>query len=114
MKSRIDNSQIGLKIREFRLQAGFTQERLAEELGITFQQIQKYEKGITKVNLVKLQQLSDVLKVPITAFFIEGTYSALQLSNEEKTLLQDFRKIKSAEHRNSILDIVAGLAKVKP
>jgi len=105
--------QIGSKVREFRLQAGLTQEKLAEELGITFQQVQKYERGVTKVNLVKLQQLSEALRVPISAFFHEGSYSAFQLNEEEKQLLTTFRKIKSADHRSSVLDIVAGLAKVK-
>lgn len=109
----LDNTQIGSKIREFRVQAGITQEKLAEALGITFQQVQKYERGITKVNLVKLQQLADVLKIPISAFFLEGSYSAFQLSEEEKQLLNTFRKIKSLDYRNSVLDVVAGLAKVK-
>lgn len=108
-----NDTQIGSKIRAFRLEAGLTQEKLAEELGITFQQVQKYERGVTKVNLVKLQQLAEVLKVPISAFFLEGSYSAFQLTEEEQQLLQTFRKIKSAEHRNSVLDIVAGLAKIK-
>ena len=113
MSDILDNTQIGSKLREFRLQAGITQEKLAEELGITFQQVQKYERGVTKVNLVKLQQLAAALKVPISAFFLEGSYSAFQLNEEEKQLLNSFRKIKSAEHKNSVLDIVAGLAKVK-
>jgi transcriptional regulator with XRE-family HTH domain len=51
-----------------------TQEKLAEELGITFQQVQKYERGITKVNLEKLQQLSIVMKIPISAFFLDGSF----------------------------------------
>lgn len=107
-----DDVEIGRKVREFRLQAGLTQEKLAEGLGITFQQVQKYERGVTKVNLIKLQQLAEALKIPVSAFFHEG-YSAFQLSTEEKQLLTDFRKIKAAGHRNSILDIVAGLAKLK-
>lgn len=114
MSKVVDSIKIGLKIREFRLQAGFTQERLADELGITFQQVQKYEKGVTKVNLTKLQQLSDILKVPISSFFHDNTHSAFQLSEEEKTLLQAFRKIKSEEHRNSLLCIAGGLGKSKP
>ena len=113
MSKVLDNTQIGLRIREYRLQAGITQEQLAEELGITFQQVQKYERGITKVNLLKLQQLAIILKIPISAFFLDGSYSAFQLTEEEKQLLHSFRKIKTAEHRNSVLDIVAGLAKVK-
>jgi len=109
-----NDTQIGLKIREFRLQAGLTQEKLAEELGITFQQVQKYERGVTKVNLVKLQQLSEALKVTISAFFVEGSCcTAFQLNDEEKQLLTTFRNIKSLGHRSSVLDIVAGLAKVK-
>ena len=113
MQNVHSDTQIGSKIREFRLQAGLTQEKLAEELGITFQQVQKYERGVTKVNLVKLQQLAAALKVPISAFFLEGSYSAFQLSDEEKHLLSSFRKIKSADHRNSVLDITDGLAKIK-
>lgn len=113
MSSVQNDTQIGLKIRAFRLEAGLTQEKLAEELGITFQQVQKYERGATKVNLVKLQQLAEVLKIPMSAFFHEGSYSAFQLSDEEKQLIQAFRKIKSIEHRNSVLDIIAGLAKMK-
>lgn len=113
MSNVLDNTQIGSKIREFRLQAGLTQEKLAEELGITFQQIQKYERGITKVNLAKLQRLAEVLKLPIVAFFENGNYSAFQLTDEEKQLLSSYRKIKSADHRNSVLDIVSGLSKVK-
>lgn len=114
MNKVFDNTQIGLKLREFRQQAGLTQEGLAEELGITFQQVQKYERGVTKVNLIKLQQIAVALKIPVSAFFLEGSYTALQLSEEEKHLLQSYRKIKSADHKNSVLDIVAGLAKVKP
>ncbi len=113
MSTIIDNTQIGQKIREFRLQAGMTQEKLAEELGITFQQVQKYERGVTKVHLMKLQQLAAVLKVPIESFFGKGDYSAFQLTDDEKQLLTSFRKIKSADHKNSVLDITVGLAKVK-
>lgn len=113
MSKVLTDIQIGQKIREFRLQAGVTQEKLAEELGITFQQIQKYERGVTKVNLGKLQQLAQAFKVPVSAFFEEGSNNAFQLSDDEKQLLIAFRKIRSTAHRNSVLDIVAGLAKVK-
>jgi transcriptional regulator with XRE-family HTH domain len=112
MDKVLGNTQIGQKIKEFRLQAGLTQEKLAEELGITFQQVQKYERGITKVNLVKLQQLAGVLSIPISAFFLEGSYSAYQLTEEEIQLIHSFRKVKSSVHKNSILDILSGLAKI--
>lgn len=107
----LDDIQLGKKIREFRLQAGMTQEKLAEELGITFQQVQKYERGATKVNLLKLQQIATAFKIPVSAFF-EGQHSAFQLTEEEIQLIHSFRKIKSPEHKNSILDILSGLAKI--
>ncbi len=109
----IGNTEIGLKIREFRQQAGFTQERLAEALEITFQQVQKYERGVTKVNLIKLQQIAAVLKVPVSSFFGDSTYCAYQLAEEEKTLIETFRHIKTASLRESVLGVVAGLARKK-
>jgi hypothetical protein len=60
-----------------------------------------------------LQRLAEVLQHPIVAFFEEGNYSAFQLSDEEVQLVTSFRKIKSADHKNSLLDIVDGLAKAK-
>lgn len=108
-----NNAEIGLKIREFRLQAGYTQERLAEALGITFQQVQKYERGVTKVNLEKLQQIAEVLKLPVASFFDGSSYNAYQLTSEEKILLEAFRGIKTVNLRESILDIVTGLSSKK-
>jgi transcriptional regulator with XRE-family HTH domain len=106
----LDSVAIGGKIRAFRLEAGLTQERLAERLGITFQQVQKYERGITKVNLSKLQQLAVILNVPVTAFFEEDSHKAYNLSDQEQLLLSQFRRIKQ-HHRDSLLDLLDGLPK---
>ncbi len=104
--------EIGCKIRALRLQAGLTQEKLAEYIGITFQQVQKYEKGITKVNLQKLQQLSIALNVPTASFFDDSPCLLTKLTDDEAKLLQDYRKIRASNHKTSILDVVAGLAKL--
>jgi transcriptional regulator with XRE-family HTH domain len=104
----LDSVAIGGKIRSFRLEAGFTQERLAERLGITFQQVQKYERGITKVNLSKLQQLAAILNVPVTAFFDGDSHTTYNLSNQEQLLLKRFRGLKQ-HHRDSLLDLLDGL-----
>lgn len=109
----ISDTEIGKKIREFRHQMGLTQEGLAEKLDITFQQVQKYERGITKVNLFRLQQLSKIMKVPISAFFEESSCCAYQLSEDEKHLLEAFRSIKSDNHKSSVIDIARGLATPK-
>ena len=105
----VDNVEIGKKIREHRLKAGLTQEKLAELLEITLQQVQKYERGITKVNLVKLQQLAEILKVPISDFFDESPFIAYNLSEKEIKLLESYREIKDGGLKNSLILIADGL-----
>lgn len=109
----ISNEEFGSKIRVFRLQAGLTQEKLAEELGITFQQVQKYESGATKVNLVKLQQIAEVLNIPVSAFFEDSFPTICQHNDSELKLLKAFRDIKETHLQTSVIDIVTGLARRK-
>ncbi len=95
-----------------RQKAGFTQEKLAERIGVTPQQIQKYESGASKLNTDRLQQLAQVLSVPVQAFFtIDDDYSALAVS--EKLLLDSYRAISSKDIRESILKITAHSSKEK-
>ena len=63
------NLHLGKKLRMRRLSLGLTQTKVAEALNVTFQQIQKYEKGTNGVSSNRLMQLSSYLKVPITYFF---------------------------------------------
>lgn len=60
---------VGLKIREARKSLGLTQDQLAREVGLTFQQIQKYEKAVNRVSAGLLYEFSIVLEKPITFFF---------------------------------------------
>lgn len=62
---------VGSRLRLRRLELGMSQERLAEQLGITFQQVQKYERGTNRIGASRLHQIALVLQVPIT-FFFEG------------------------------------------
>ncbi|MCL4715531.1 MAG: helix-turn-helix domain-containing protein [Hyphomonadaceae bacterium] len=62
------DAQIGERIRRERLAQGVSQERLAEALGITFQQIQKYEKGVNRVAASRLYDIAAALKAPIKRF----------------------------------------------
>lgn len=109
----LNHVAIGEKIRKFRLQAGITQEGLAEKLEITFQQVQKYERGITKVNLIKLQQLANILNVPIAAFFECDEEESVFLSKEEKAILGAFRRIRKPSLRSSIHEVIAALSENK-
>jgi transcriptional regulator with XRE-family HTH domain len=60
---------VGLRIRAARLAAGLSQERLGNELGVTFQQVQKYEKGSNRVGASRLSDAAKILAVPVSFFF---------------------------------------------
>ena len=76
------NAHLGRKLRMRRLSLGLTQTKVANAINVTFQQIQKYEKGTNGVSSSRLIQLSNFLKVPITYFFEDfSDYSA----SSEKT-----------------------------
>src|SRR5260221_8100840 len=62
---------VGSRVRLRRMMLGMSQERLGESLGITFQQIQKYEKGTNRIGASRLQHIARVLSVPVS-FFFEG------------------------------------------
>ncbi|MDR2902774.1 MAG: helix-turn-helix domain-containing protein [Lactobacillales bacterium] len=78
---------VGVRIRLRRCMLGFSQEKLAEELGITFQQVQKYEKGANRVGASRLWDLSQVLSVPVDFFYCDL---------DEKTCKSSPRKITGA------------------
>src|SRR5207244_8195316 len=63
--------EVGHRIRIERLARGLSQTALANQLGVTFQQLQKYEKGVNRVGAGRLSRIADKLKVPVT-FFYEG------------------------------------------
>ena len=60
---------VGKRVRMRRLMVKMTQEKLAAQLGLTFQQVQKYEKGVNRVSASRLREMSHVLQVPIQFFF---------------------------------------------
>src|SRR5690348_17642990 len=62
---------VGSRVRMRRIMLGMSQEKLGEALGLTFQQIQKYEKGTNRVGASRIQQISEVLQVPVS-FLFEG------------------------------------------
>jgi transcriptional regulator with XRE-family HTH domain len=62
---------VGKRIREIRSQCGISQERLGEELGVSFQQIQKYERGLNRISAGKLCAVAKFCNMPISAFFDE-------------------------------------------
>src|ERR1051325_10257102 len=65
------DKHVGSRVRMQRMMLGMSQEKLGDSLGLTFQQVQKYEKGANRIGASRLQQNSHILQVPVS-FFFEG------------------------------------------
>ncbi len=92
---------VGNRVRMYRTLKGMSQEKLGEELGLTFQQVQKYEKGGNRIGASRLWDISQVLEVPV-ALFYEGI--------SEQTSSLSPRNIKNAEPNVDFSDKVAQIA----
>lgn len=119
---------VGSRIRLRRTMLGMSQEKLGEALGITFQQIQKYEKGTNRVGASRLQNISSILNVPVSFFFEDApgdpstgqpgaseasssNYVVDFLSSSEGLQLnRAFVKIDDPKVRRKIVDLVKALA----
>lgn len=118
---------VGSRVRLRRNMLGISQEKLGESLGITFQQIQKYEKGANRVGASRLQAIATVLNVPVSFFFEDapGENGAVirGLAEENSTayvvdflnsaeglqLNRAFVKIADPKIRRKIIDLVKSL-----
>ncbi|TPP05861.1 helix-turn-helix domain-containing protein [Rhizobium glycinendophyticum] len=116
---------VGSQIRLHRKMIGMSQTALAERLGITFQQVQKYEKGTNRVGASRIQGIASILGIKVNALFpnsllgpdqeasggSEGReLEAFAASTEGFALNQAFTKIKSANVRRRIVALVCALA----
>lgn len=108
----VDTKEVGARIRTYRQKAGLSQEQLAESVGVSFQQVQKYESGFTTLNITKLQQIALALNVSVADFFDAApSKSEVNLTAEERELLQAYRQVKNGEMRCCILKLVSNLNK---
>jgi len=78
---------VGRRVRLRRKVLGFSQEHLADSLGLTFQQIQKYERGANRVSASKLYDMARILSVPIE-FFFEGLPDPLEAAGPDQICVQ--------------------------
>lgn len=109
MDTIVSSVEIGSKIREYRQKAGLTQEGLAELVGVTFQQIQKYENGSSKLNTDKLQKVAQALSIPVM-FLFPAQSESLDISDQEQTVIACFRAIPDAEVKKGIVAIMRKLS----
>ena len=115
-----EDLEIGRKIRALRLERGLSQSGLADGIGLTFQQVQKYEKGVNRVGAGRLTKIAEVLGVSVSTFFSgkevlqgagakEGDESSplklLTVSGAFR-LLRAYADIEDSNLRRSIVDLV--------
>ncbi|MDD2318820.1 MAG: helix-turn-helix transcriptional regulator [Geobacteraceae bacterium] len=110
MPTLVMTDEIGRKIRAFRQNACLTQEKLAELIDVTPQQIQKYEAGKTSISTTKLQIIANALRVSVSDFFKNHTGEIL-LNETEAAFVRQLRRIKDSEAQKSIMVILDKLAK---
>lgn len=105
---------LGDRIRRRRRELQLSQSALGAQLGITFQQVQKYENGTNRVSATMLVKLVEALGVPVSELLQDvepaGGGVAPDLDAQNSQLLADFGRIQSPELRAAVLGIVAGLA----
>jgi len=116
-----DRKFIGMKIRNRRRELGLSQERLAEAIGITYQQLQRYEGGKGHLNTDRLQALTGALNITISYLFEETLEERIKvresdryISQEEREFVEYLRDIDNEEYRKSIkvfLQLAAGKKK---
>ncbi len=126
------DKKVGSKIKQIRKSWGITQIELAEKIGTSFQQIQKYEKGSTRISVMRLEQISKALGIDINVFFEteekpfkvsdqplkyipeqDTAYDLQPLSKEEITLLKIFRKIKNKNLKEGMLKQLRGVSELE-
>jgi transcriptional regulator with XRE-family HTH domain len=114
------DSQVGSRMRARRLVLGISQEDLGKAVGVSFQQIQKYEKGANRIGASRLQRLSHALQVPI-AYFFEGmgggtsdgegdNIMAFLATSQGLALAKNFLRIKNPHVRRRIVEFVSSVA----
>jgi transcriptional regulator with XRE-family HTH domain len=118
------DKHVGARVRMRRMMLGMSQEKLGDALGLTFQQVQKYEKGANRIGASRLQQIAHILQVPVS-FFFEGAPNAqgqqgdglaeapspayvsdFLATSDGLALTKAFMRIKDAKLRRRIVDLV--------
>lgn len=114
----MDKKYIGDLIRLARKAAGLSQMELAERVGISYQQIQKYEKGISGISIARLSQIAEALNTTLGSFIADDEKTMVSESisrygaarDDESEFLSLFRKIKSKKLKDGLLVMIKSIA----
>jgi transcriptional regulator with XRE-family HTH domain len=123
------DKHVGSRVRMRRMMLSMSQEKLGDALGLTFQQVQKYEKGTNRIGASRLQQIANILQVPVS-FFFEGAphgggsgrgegfgeapspayVSDFLATSDGLALVKAFVRIKNSKLRRSVVNLVEHVA----
>ncbi len=119
-KRIITDEEIGKKIKKRRIELGISQGKLAELLGVTYQQVQRYENGTNRLNVEKIQLIADILSLPVSYFFesdetimIAREEAKPYLPAKERKLMSYFKKIRTNSSKNLVIQVARLAAKMK-
>jgi transcriptional regulator with XRE-family HTH domain len=121
------DKHVGSRVRMRRMMLSMSQEKLGDALGLTFQQVQKYEKGTNRIGASRLQQIAHILQVPVSFFFEGAPHSPGQThglgeapspayvsdflaTSDGLSLTKAFMRIKNSKLRRRIVDLVEQIA----
>jgi transcriptional regulator with XRE-family HTH domain len=122
------DAHVGSRVRLRRMLLGMSQERLGESMGLTFQQVQKYEKGVNRIGASRLFQIAKILEVPVQFFFeeapqLDGASPTGMAEPESETFILEFLnsreglelnrafvKIADPKVRKSVVDLIRSLS----
>jgi transcriptional regulator with XRE-family HTH domain len=122
------DKHVGARVRMRRMMLSMSQEKLGDALGLTFQQVQKYEKGANRIGASRLQQIAHILQVPVSFFFdgapaapgqlVDGMSEApspayvsdFLATSDGLALTKAFMRLKDAKLRRRIVDLVEQMA----
>jgi transcriptional regulator with XRE-family HTH domain len=123
MKKDTFDQELGRRIRAHRLRLGYSQEKLGAMLGLTFQQVQKYEKGTNRVSSGRLIEIAKLLDVHPMELLTEERHSGNGSSNSSPfefiqnsralKLLKAFSQIKDRELQNTVVDLCEQIIRQK-
>ncbi len=120
------DAEVGYRIRIHRNARGMSQSALADELGLTFQQVQKYEKGVNRVGAGRLTRIAKILGVPVTALLSSETDSAKGQASSVASevleplsvpgavrLVQAYARVPTPALRSTLVELAEQIAEIK-
>jgi transcriptional regulator with XRE-family HTH domain len=112
------DAEVGRRVRALRLERKMSQSTLGDRLGLTFQQVQKYEKGVNRIGAGRLQAIAEIFEVPVAAFFSTSAPTAnhheslfeLVDTAEALRLLRAYSRLPNSKLKSALVQLATAMA----